>query len=84
MYSNQTKSSETATIIAFVAGCFGFNGIGHVYVGKTAFGIGLMIIGWILGFLTVIGVFGSINSNWFAWFLTAGVGYLLFWIWQGI
>jgi hypothetical protein len=41
-----------------------------------------MIIGWILGFLTVIGVFGSINSNWFAWFLTAGVGYLLFWIWQ--
>jgi hypothetical protein len=43
-----------------------------------------MIIGWILGFLTVIGVFGSINSNWFAWFLTAGVGYLLFWIWQGI
>ena len=82
MYSIQTKSSVTATIIAFVAGSFGFNGIGHVYVGKKAFGIGLMSIGWILGFLTIIGVFGSININWFAWFLIAGVGYLLFWIWQ--
>jgi hypothetical protein len=82
MYSIQTKRSGIATIIAFVAGFFGFNGVGHVYIGKTAFGIGLMGIGWIFGFSTVIGVFGTINGNWLAWFLIAGVGYLLFWIWQ--
>ena len=40
MYSIQTKRSGTATISAFVAGSFGFNGIGHVYLGKKAFGIG--------------------------------------------
>jgi hypothetical protein len=80
--SIQTKNSGTATIIALIAGFFGFNGIGHIYIGKTSFGIGLMIIGWILAFLTAIGVFGSMNSSWFAWFLVAGIGYLVYWIWQ--
>jgi TM2 domain-containing membrane protein YozV len=50
--SIQTKNSGTATIIVLIAGFFGFNGIGHIYIGKTSFGIGLMIIGWILAFLT--------------------------------
>jgi RNA polymerase subunit RPABC4/transcription elongation factor Spt4 len=43
--SIQTKNSGAATIIALVAGFFGFNGIGHIYIGKTAFGVGIMIIG---------------------------------------
>lgn len=72
--SLQTKNSGTATIIALVAGFFGFNGIGHMYIGKTAFGIGLMIVGWIIAFLTAIGIFGSLNNNVFAWFSIAGVG----------
>ena len=59
--SIQTKNSRTATIIALVAGFFGFNGIGHIYIGKTAFGE-IMLIGWLLVFLTGKGVFGAINS----------------------
>ena len=38
--SIQSKNSGTATIIALVAGFFGFNGLGHIYISKTAFGDG--------------------------------------------
>jgi uncharacterized membrane protein YtjA (UPF0391 family) len=83
-FDNTIKDNGSATIIALVAGFFGFNGIGKTAfgIGKTAFGIGLMIVGWIIAFLTAIGIFGSINNNVFAWFSIAGVGYLIFWIWQ--
>jgi hypothetical protein len=49
------KNSGTTTIIALVAGFFGFNGVGHIYIGKTKYGIGAMLLGWLLIGLTVIG-----------------------------
>lgn len=44
----QTKSPGTTLAIALIAGAFGFNGIGHLYIGKIKKGLGLMVAGWIL------------------------------------
>jgi hypothetical protein len=78
----QTKNSGTAVIIALIAGFFGFNGIGHIYVGKTLFGIVIMIIGWLIGFLTATGVIALINNP-SVWLLSLiGLLYLGYWIWQ--
>lgn len=76
----QPKNSRTATIIALIAGIFGFNGIGHIYLGKTAFGIGIMIIGWLLAFLTAIGVIASFNNVETAPLALVGIAYLGYWI----
>lgn len=80
--SIQTKNSGTTTIIALVAGIFGFCGIGHIYIGKTAFGIVIMIIGWLFAFLAAIGVFGSMNDSGVVLLSIAGIGYIAYWIWQ--
>ena len=55
--SIQTKNPGTAnSVIALIAGLFGFMVVGHIYLGKISFGIGIMIIGWLLAFLTAIGI----------------------------
>ena len=80
--SIQTKNPGTATVIALIAGVFGFNGLGHIYLGKISFGIGIMIIGWLLAFLTAIGISGIFNNSWLAIFSLVGTGYLIYWLWQ--
>lgn len=42
------KNEGTSVILAIILGLFGFLGIGHIYIGKTWRGIGLLILGWIL------------------------------------
>ena len=72
------KNPGTAVLIALIAGIFGFQGIGHLYLGKVAYGIGLLLIGWTIGifaFLSLIG--GGISM---AVFL--GIVSFAFWIWQ--
>ena len=83
--SIQTKNSGTATIIALLAGFFGFNGIGHIYIGKTAFGIGIMIIGWLLAILTGLGIAGLFDDSpeiGIGVLSFVGIAYLAYWIWQ--
>lgn len=71
------KNSGTTSIIALVAGFFGFNGVGHIYIGKTKFGIGIMLLGWLLIGSIAIGIFT----------ISPAIGIMaiasfIFWIWQ--
>ena len=49
-------SAKKILIIALICGFLGFNGVGHITVGKKLLGIGLMILGWILVIISVNGV----------------------------
>lgn len=62
------KNTGTAVVLAAVLGLIGFNGIGHMYVGKLTDGVLYLIIGWIL---ILIAIF-----TWFGWLL-----WLIYWIW---
>lgn len=55
----QNKNPGTAVLIALIAGFFGFQGIGHMYIGKTGKGIGLLIIGWVLGISMALSIIGG-------------------------
>jgi predicted amidophosphoribosyltransferase len=70
------KNSGTTTIIALIAGFFGFSGVGHMYIGKTKFGIGIMLLGWLIG-LIWIGL-STINPI----LAIVGIVSIIFWIWQ--
>ncbi|VFJ12785.1 zinc-ribbon domain-containing protein [Candidatus Nitrosocosmicus franklandus] len=67
--AGQTKSTGAAVVIALIAGILGFNGIGHMYIGKIGRGIILLVIGWIILVLTFV-------------FLPFGIIYIIFWLWQ--
>jgi len=78
LVTTQTKNPGTAVLIALIAGLFGLEGIGHIYLGQTGKGIGLLLIGWVLSasaFLLVIG--GIIVVA-----VILGIGVFVFWIWQ--
>ena len=66
---SQTKSNKTAVVIALIAGIIGFNGIGHLYIGRLTRVASLLIIGWIFVALTFF-------------FIPFGIVYLIFWVWQ--
>ena len=72
------KNPGTAVLIALIAGIFGFQGIGHLYLGKVAYGIGLLLIGWTIGIFAVLSLIGGGISM--AVFL--GIVSFAFWIWQ--
>jgi TM2 domain-containing membrane protein YozV len=78
------KSPGIAAVLALVLGAFGLMGVGHIYVGRLARGIVLLIVGIILAVLT----FGSFLLG----FATLGLGWVgaiifgvilfILWIWQ--
>ena len=74
----QNKNPGTAVLIALIAGFFGFQGIGHMYIGKTGKGIGLLILGWILAITMVISIIGGLISL----FIILGIVIFAYWIWQ--
>ncbi len=53
------KDSAVAAILALLLGFFGILGIGHIYVGKLAKGIILLVVGLLFGPLVFIFVFFS-------------------------
>ncbi len=63
------KDPTIATILAVVLGFFGLFGIGHIYVGRIARGIVLLILGLII---VPLFVFGAIFN--FALFGSGGLG----------
>lgn len=65
----QTKNVGSAIALALIAGILGFNGIGHLYIGKIGKGIVILVIGWIILGITFL-------------FIPFGLIYLIFWIWQ--
>ncbi|HYG00344.1 MAG TPA: hypothetical protein VD815_09640 [Candidatus Saccharimonadales bacterium] len=72
------KNPGSAVVIALIAGIFGFQGIGHLYLGKVAYGIGLLLIGWTIGIFALLSLIGGGISM--AVFL--GIVSFAFWIWQ--
>ena len=76
--TSSMKNPGTAVLIALIAGIFGFQGIGHLYLGKVAYGIGLLLLGWTIGILALLVLIGGgIAMAVFLWI----VGVAL-WIWQ--
>lgn len=65
----QTKSPGKTLAIALIAGAFIFEGIGHLYIGKTKKGIGILIAGWILIALSFV-------------FIPISIITFVLWIWQ--
>ena len=64
-------------MIALIAEFFGFQGIGHMYIGKTGKtgkGISLLILGWAFA-ITRIGGLVSL-------FIKLGIVIFAYWIWQ--
>jgi hypothetical protein len=82
--SIQTKNHGTATVIALISGAFGFNGLGHIYLGKISFGIGIIIIVWLLAYLTAIGISGTFSNGWLAIFSLVGISYLIYLVMAGL
>lgn len=78
----QTKDTATAVIIALIGGLLGFCGIGHMYIGKVAYGIGLLIVGWGMLFLTWLGIIGGITTGILAPLAIFALIYIVYWIWQ--
>lgn len=73
-----TRNPGTAVLIAIIAGFLGFRGIGHVYIGKIAYGIGLLLIGWTIGISALLFLIGGgITLAVLLWILG-----FAFWIWQ--
>lgn len=60
MVVTQNKNLGTAVLITLNACFFGFQGIGHMYIGKTSKGIGLLLIGWLVGIYIVLFTFGGV------------------------
>ncbi len=65
----QTKNIGSAIALALIAGIIGFNGMGHLYIGKIRRGIVILVIGWVILGITFL-------------FVPFGIIYLIFWIWQ--
>jgi hypothetical protein len=78
MVVTQNKNPGTAVLIALIAGFFGFQGIGHMYIGKTGIGIGLLLMGWFLGISIVLFTLGGILPM----TILLGIIILAYWIWQ--
>jgi TM2 domain-containing membrane protein YozV len=78
------KSPGIAAVLALVLGFFGLMGVGHIYVGRLARGIVLLIVGIILAVLTygsfLLG-FVTFGLGWVG-ALVFGVILLILWIWQ--
>lgn len=74
----QNKNPGTAVLISLIAGFFGFQGIGHMYIGKTGKGIGLLLIGWVLAISMVIFILAGIVPM----FVLLGIAIFAYWIWQ--
>lgn len=60
------KDPNITLALALILGIIGFMGIGHLYIGKIARGVVLLIFG-----LVVIPMFGAV----FMYFIVSGIGY---------
>lgn len=85
---NPYKNPGTAALIAIIGGIFGFPGIGHIYVGRIARGILILISGIILFVLGLIAIFAgaALGPAGFAAGAVFGfifiIIYVVIWIWQ--
>ena len=50
----ERKNAGLAAVLALIAGIFGIWGIGHIYIGKIGKGIVLLILGFLLTWVTSI------------------------------
>lgn len=75
---SQNKNWRTVVLISLIVGFLGFEGIGHIYIGKTRRGITLLLIGWVLSISTAISSSIGLNiAN-----VLIGISFFAFWIWQ--
>lgn len=77
------KDPGITALIAFVAGVFGFCGVGHVYVGKIGKGILIMLFEWFLLFMGVIAILGGfLVGPMFMLGILLLIGAVAVWFWQ--
>ncbi|MBM3229056.1 hypothetical protein FJZ26_01375 [Candidatus Parvarchaeota archaeon] len=55
--STQLKDPSIALLLGLVPAFFMFAGLGHFYIGNIRKGLILLLVGWALGFVNVIGIF---------------------------
>ena len=85
---NPYKNPTTAALIAIIGGIFGFPGIGHIYVGKLAKGILILVSGIILFVVGLIALMAgaALGPVGFAAGAMLGIilmiAYVAIWIWQ--
>lgn len=53
-----------------------------MYLDKISYGVGLLVIGWGMLFLTWLGVFLGTDGSVYALLGLFGIVYLAYWIWQ--
>jgi TM2 domain-containing membrane protein YozV len=74
----QNKNQRTVVLMALIVGFLGFEGIGHLYIGKTRRGITLLLIGWGLSISTALtSSIGLLSVT-----VLIGISFFAFWIWQ--
>lgn len=85
---NPYKNPTTAALIAIIGGIFGFPGIGHIYVGRIARGILILISGLILFFVAMFALLAGSVAGPAGFAVGAIFGvilsiiYVAIWIWQ--
>jgi TM2 domain-containing membrane protein YozV len=74
----QAKSRRKVVLLSLIVGFLGFEGIGHLYIGKTHRGITLLLIGWGISISYALFSFMSLPMA----EIIIGMSFLGFWIWQ--
>ena len=84
------KNNGLVFLIAIIAGIFGFNGIGHIYIGKILRGELIIFLGWIsfgIGILVYLFEFITQNDPLLQGFdlsMIFGLIYFVIWIIQAL
>lgn len=83
------KSPGIAALLAILLGLFGIFGIGHIYVGKIARGLVLLVVGilvvpvfLVFGLLGIVSLDGTFIGGGLALIVLSGAIWLIILIWQ--
>ena len=78
------KNPWLAAVLSLVLGFFGIWGIGDMYAGKWARGIGLLICGLIIGALFWLSVVFTVIPIGYVGMVLFGIFFLGGWLWQAL
>jgi len=81
-YSTPRKDPKLAGALALVLGFFGLWGVGHVYAGSIAKGLGLFLAGLIVGGLFWFSVILTVIYIGFVGMAIFGILFVGGWLWQ--
>jgi TM2 domain-containing membrane protein YozV len=82
--STPRKNPRIAAALALVAGFFGIWGLGHIYAGSIAKGIGLFVAGAIIGGLFWLSVILTLIVIGYVGMAIFGILFIGGWLWQAM